>query len=327
MGTWTYLLKKVGQLIITLLFILIFNFFLFRAWLPGDPVSSLTRSSGAQFSAAEQQELIREYGLDKPLTQQFWIVMGDTVVGKLGVSSVFAPETVSQVLLRLLPWTLLLVGVSTIVSTIVGILIGIYAGWRRAGWFDRSSMGTSLTLYSMPEFVLGMLLLIVFSTWLGWFPPGGHQTTDAGISGFAAFTDIANHLFLPALTLALAFIGEYYLVMRSSLLDVLGEDFITTARAKGVREKNVLRHHAVRNALLPTVTLIALNFGFVIGGAITVELVFSYQGLGQVTYTALNANDYWLLGGLFLFFSLAVLVANFIADLIYVYLDPRVREA
>ena len=144
---------------------------------------------------------------------------------------------------------------------------------------------------------------------------------------FRSVVDILNHMFLPTLTLTLAYLGEYYILMRSSLLEVLGEEYVTTARAKGIGEQKVLWHHAVRNALLPTVTLVALPFGFVIGGAVTVELVFSYPGLGLLTFEALDTQDYALLQGMFLFFSLAVIIANLVADLLYSYLDPRVREA
>ena len=172
-----------------------------------------------------------------------------------------------------------------------------------------------------------MVLLIIFSTQLGWFPSGGFETPDSGLTGLSRLQDIANHLFLPVLTLTLGYIGEYYLLMRSSLLDVLGEEYITTVRAKGVREDRVLWRHAVRNALLPTVSAIALSFGFLIGGSLTVELVFSYPGVGLLTIEALDSQDFRLLQGLFLFFSLAVLVANFVADLLYGVIDPRVREA
>jgi peptide/nickel transport system permease protein len=172
-----------------------------------------------------------------------------------------------------------------------------------------------------------MMLLVLFATTLGWFPQGGFQSTQSGITGLDKVVDILNHMFLPLITLTLAYIGEYYLLMRSSLLDVLGEEYITAARAKGIRESQVLWRHAVRNALLPTVTLLALSFGFVIGGAITVELVFSYPGLGLLTFEALEAQDYALLQGMFLFFSAAVIVANLVADILYSYLDPRVREA
>jgi peptide/nickel transport system permease protein len=327
-GTRRYVLKKLVQAFITFLAIMIFNFFLFRVWSPGDPVSFLTRGQGANISQEERQALIEEYGLDKSTWGQFAEYMKDTLSLKLGASSYYQGEPVIDVFLRSLWPTLLLVGLSTLFSMIIGIWMGIRSGWRRGSTFDRASMIGSLVLYSMPEFWLGMLLLLLFSSALGWFPVGGRISTNASeLSAIGYVMDVANHLFLPVLTLTLAYLGEFYLVMRSSLLDVLGEDYITTARAKGVPERRVLNHHAVRNALLPTVTLVALSFGYVIGGAITVEVVFSYQGLGLLTYTAILAKDYWLLQGLFLFFTLAVIVFNLIADFTYAYLDPRVREA
>jgi peptide/nickel transport system permease protein len=314
------------QAFITLVAILIFNFFLFRVWSPGDPVSFLTRGQGANISPEERQALIEEYGLDQSTWAQLGEYMKDTL--KLGASSYYQGEPVMDVFLQNLWPTLLLVGLSTLFSTIIGIWAGIRSGWRRGSAFDRTSMIGSLVLYSMPEFWLGMLILLLFSSTLGWFPVGGRISTNASeLSGVGSVIDIANHLFLPLLTLTLAYVGQFYLVMRSSLLDVLGEDYITTARAKGVPERRVLNHHAVRNALLPTVTLVALSFGYVISGAITVEVVFSYQGLGLLTYTAIIAKDYWMLQGLFLFFTLAVIVFNLIADFGYAYLDPRVREA
>jgi peptide/nickel transport system permease protein len=327
-GTRQYVIRKIVQAFVTLLAILIFNFFLFRVWSPGDPVSFLTRGQGFNLSLEERAAVIEEYGLDKSTWGQFTEYMKDTFTGKLGVSSFYQGESVMAIFFRFLTPTLLLVGISTMISMVVGIWMGIRSGWRRGSKFDRGSMFFSLILYSMPEFWLGMLLLMLFSSQLGWFPVGGRVSTNVSSMGtLEYFTDVAEHLFLPVLTLALGYLGEFYLLMRSSLLDVLGEDYITTARAKGVLERNVLNRHAVRNALLPTVTLIALSFGYVIGGAITVEVVFSYQGLGLLTYTAIVAKDYWLLQGLFLFFSLAVIAFNLVSDLVYAYLDPRVREA
>jgi peptide/nickel transport system permease protein len=327
-GTRQYVIRKVVQAFVTLLAILIFNFFLFRVWSPGDPVSFLTRGQGFNLSLEERAAVIKEYGLDKSTWGQFTEYMKDTFTGKLGVSSFYQGESVMAIFFRFLIPTLLLVGISTMISMVVGIWMGIRSGWRRGSKFDRGSMFFSLILYSMPEFWLGMLLLMFFSSALGWFPVGGRVSTNVSSMGTLEYlTDVAEHLFLPVLTLALGYLGEFYLLMRSSLLDVLGEDYITTARAKGVLERNILNRHAVRNALLPTVTLIALSFGYVIGGAITVEVVFSYQGLGLLTYTAIAAKDYWLLQGLFLFFSLAVIAFNLVADLVYAYLDPRVREA
>jgi peptide/nickel transport system permease protein len=326
MSTRLYFAGKVLQAIATLLFVIVFNFFLFRV-MPGDPVKLLTRGQGLRLSQQEQDALVHDLGLDQPLPQQFVTYVGDVVRGNLGVSYMFAGQSVSGLFVQFLWPTLLLVGVSTIASTLIGILMGIYSGWRRGSAVDVGSMTTSLVFYSMPEFWLGIILLIVFSSYLGLFPTGGLQSVSGEFSPIARVTDYINHLFLPALTLTLAYVGEYYLVMRSSLLDVLGEDYVLTARAKGLREKFVLRRHAVRNAMLPTVTIIAINFGFVIGGAITVETVFSYPGLGLLTFDALQAKDYPLLQGTFLFFSVAVIAANLVADLLYGYLDPRVREA
>ena len=328
MGTRQYVIRKIVQAVLTLLAILIFNFFLFRVWSPGDPISFLTRGQGANITQEERNELIHEYGLDKPVFGQFTEYLKDTFLGRLGVSSFYQGESVMSVFWRFLPPTLLLVGISTALSMAIGIWMGIRSGWRRGSSFDRFSMFFSLILYSMPEFWLGMLLLLLFSGTLGWFPVGGRVSTSvSSLDTWGYIRDVAEHLFLPVLTLTLGYLGEFYLLMRSSLLDVLGEDYITTARAKGVLERNVLNRHAVRNALLPTVTLIALSFGYVIGGAITVEVVFSYQGLGLLTYTAITGKDYWLLQGLFLFFSLAVIGFNLVSDLVYAYLDPRVREA
>jgi peptide/nickel transport system permease protein len=221
----------------------------------------------------------------------------------------------------------LLIGVSTAASIVIGIMVGIYGAWRRGSAFDVGSLGISLILYSMPEFWLGIMLLILFASTLGIFPTRGVVTPGAELTGFDYIADVANHMFLPALTLTLAYIGEFALVMRSSLLDVMGEDYMQTAKAKGLRDRLVRTRHAVPNALLPTVTLIALNIGFIIGGAITVETVFSWPGLGLLSYDALTAPDYPLLQGLFLLFSGAVIVANLIADILYGYLDPRVRRA
>jgi peptide/nickel transport system permease protein len=320
-----YVLSKVGQALATLAFVLAFNFFLFRV-MPGDPVRLLARAQGLELSRGAIRELIADLGLNKPLLAQFWDYLGDVLRGNFGDSFIYG-EPVTTIIGRFMWPTILLVGVATVLMTVIGLFLGVRGGWNRGSKTDLASMGISLVLYSMPEFWLGMVLLLLFATTLGWFPQGGYQSTQSGITGLDKVVDILNHMFLPLITLTLAYIGEYYLLMRSSLLDVLGEEYITAARAKGIRESQVLWRHAVRNALLPTVTLLALSFGFVIGGAITVELVFSYPGLGLLTFEALEAQDYALLQGMFLFFSAAVIVANLIADILYSYLDPRVKEA
>ena len=322
MGTRQYLAGKVIFALLTLVFVLIFNFLLFRV-LPGNPAQVLARNKLLPKEAVE--ELERDFGLTKPLPEQFALYVVDTATGNFGVSYTFRVPVSDVIGDRVWP-TVLLLGVATVGSTILGVLIGIFGAWRRGSAFDVSSLGFALVTYSMPEFWLGILLLIAFAASLGWFPTGGMVTAGAGYTGFANVADVANHMVLPAITLILAYIGEFALVMRSSLLDVMGEDYLTTARAKGLREALVLRRHAVPNALLPTVSLVALSFGFVVSGAITVETVFSWPGLGLLSYEALRAPDYPLLQGLFLLFSVTVIVANLIADIVYAYLDPRVRR-
>jgi peptide/nickel transport system permease protein len=184
-----------------------------------------------------------------------------------------------------------------------------------------------MVFYSMPDFWLGMILLVLFAVVLGWFPVGGITTAGSSETGLARLLDQAYHMFLPALTLTLAYLGEYTLVTRSSLLDVMGEDYLTVARAKGLRDKGVRNHHAVPNALLPVVTLTAINFGFVLSGAIAVEAVFSWPGLGKATADAIRGPDLPMLQALFLLFSSAVIFFNLLADLTYSWLDPRVNEA
>jgi peptide/nickel transport system permease protein len=326
MGGWRYLLRKVWQVLTTLLFVLIFNFVLFRI-APGDPVRLLTRSGGTHLSPTAIQSYRHDFGLDLPLLSQLKKYLLDMVRLRLNDSFTFEGTPVTHVFLRFLWPTLLLVGTATVLMTIIGIYLGIRGGWNRGGKMDLASMGGSLVFYSAPDFWIAMMLLILFSTTLGWFPSGGRVAPNSGLTGVSYFVDILNHLFLPCFTLVIGYLGEYYLIMRSSLLDVMGEDYITTVRAKGIREGQVLWRHAVRNALLPTISEIALGFGFIIGGAITVEWVFSYPGLGLLTINAIDEQDYPLLQGIFLFSSAAVLVSNLIADLLYSWFDPRVREA
>jgi peptide/nickel transport system permease protein len=324
-GGRRYVLSKVAAAIATLFFVVTFNFFLFRV-MPGDPVRLLARAQGLELSQQAQLELIEDLGLNEPLFAQYVNYLGDLLRGDFGESFIYG-EPVTTVIARFLWPTVLLVGTATILMTLIGLFLGIRGGWNRGSKGDLASMGFSLVLYSMPEFWLGMMLLVLFATTLGWFPQGGYQSVQTDVTGFANVVDVLNHLFLPMITLTLAYIGEYYLLMRSSLLEVLGEEYITAARAKGILENQVLWRHAVRNALLPTVTLVALSFGFVLGGAVTVEVVFSYPGLGLLTFEALDFQDFALLQALFLLSSTAVIVANLGADLLYARLDPRVKEA
>jgi peptide/nickel transport system permease protein len=320
-----YVLSKVAGAAGSLVFVLIVNFFLFRV-LPGDPARTLGRD---RFKTKEQLDAFRaEYGLDQPLARQFLTYLHNTFTGHLGDSLRYRVP-VSHLIEDRLWTTLLLVGTSTVLAMVIGVWIGIIGAWYRGGTFDRTSTGITLTLYSMPEWWLGLLLIAALAVGFGpiggVFPTGQLHSSDVDPTSVKGVLDTAWHLVLPVVTLTLAYLAEYSLVMRSSLLDELGEDYLTTARAKGLRDVVVRRRHAVRNALLPTTTISALSFGFVVSGAITIETVFSIPGLGLLSSEALTTPDYWVLQGTFLVAAAGVITANLVVNLVYGLLDPRVR--
>jgi peptide/nickel transport system permease protein len=293
--------------------------------MPGDPARILTRLSRASPRIIEN--LRAELGLDRPLLTQFVDYIGDTLTGELGVSTSLS-RPVTEIIGESIWPTVLLLGVSTVAATLIGIALGIWGAWRRGTAADTTSLGFALVTYSMPEWWLGMLLILLFSITLGIFPTSFMSTF--GVQNAPLLTqalDTLDHLFLPALTLTLALLGEYALIMRSSIIEVMNEDFVTTARAKGMREALVLRKHIVPNALLPVVTLAAINLGFIVSGAITIETVFSWPGLGLLTYDAIVDKDFPMMQGLFLIFSATIIVANLIADVVVGMLDPRVGRA
>lgn len=316
----SYLARKFGWAGLTLFFVLTFNFFMFRI-MPGDPAGLLARSQRlTEAEVAEQREL---FGLDQPIIEQYWTYLRETLSGNLGSSYLTGQPVVSEIASRLWP-TILLVGVGTTLAIIFGLMAGIKGGWYRGSRFDKGSLYGSLTLYSTPEGWLGMLLLLVFAGTLGWFPTGRYSSGDT--EGMAHVVDVANHLMLPALTLALGYGASYMIVMRSSLIEIKDEDFVNVARAKGLTETMIRRRHAVPNAFLPSFTLIALSFGFVLGGAIVVETVYSWPGIGLLTYQAIDAQDFPVLQGVFLLSSIAVVLANLAADVTYGFLDPRIQD-
>ena len=320
-----YVTGKVAGALGSLAFMLVFNFFLFRV-LPGDPVRTLARNR--LVSEKQMDELTKTLGLDQPLPQQFLTYLQNTFTGELGLSFKYRVPVAELIADRFWP-TLLLVGTGTLLATTIGLWMGIRSAWNRGSRFDKASTGTSLTLYAMPEWWFGLLLMSVFAVGIGpipgIFPTGGMVSPGVDPTSLEGVLDIAWHLTLPVVTLTAAYLAEYSLIMRSSLLDEMGEDYLTTARAKGLRDVAVRNKHAVPNALLPATTLIALNLGFVVAGAITIETVFSIPGLGLLTTEALEVPDFPLLQGTFLFFSAAVIVANLVANLLYAFLDPRVR--
>lgn len=320
-----YVLGKVAGSLGSLAFMLVVNFFLFRV-LPGDPVRTLARNR--LVSEKQMDELTETLGLEGSLPEQFVTYLQNTFTGELGLSFKYRQPVADLILDRLWP-TVVLVGTGTVLATLIGLWIGVRSAWNRGSRFDKVSTGSSLTVYAMPEWWLGLLLLSVFAVGIGpipgIFPTGGLISPGVDPTSLQGVLDMAWHLTLPIITVTLAYLADYSLIMRSSLLDEMGSDYLVTARAKGLRDAKVRRNHAVPNALLPAATLVALNLGFVVTGAITIETVFSIPGLGLLTTEALEVPDFPLLQGTFLFFSAAVIAANLVANLLYAWLDPRVR--
>ena len=323
-----YLGKKVGAALISFVFLLIVGYVIFSV-MPSNPLEALTR--GHQTSAAQIAFLRKQLGLDQPAWERFLHFVWNTLHGNLGYSWQFQEPVSTLVLQRLWP-TILLMGSSTIISIWLGMWLGIRSGWRPGSILDRVSSGVSLAFWSVPTFWLGLILLVLFGVGFGPIPalfPVGGMTTPGSAGGFALshILDVLRHLVLPCLTLVLVIFAQYVTIMRSSIIDELGSPYLLTARAKGLRDADVRRKHAVPNAMLPTVTIIFLQLGGLVSGAITVETVYSWPGLGFLTYQALEIPDLPLLEGTFIVFSASVIVMNLLADIVYRYLDPRVRRS
>ena len=320
--TARYLLTKLATLALTLFAVVTFNFLLFHV-LPGDPVHLMARSG--HLDAEAQAELTRLFGLDRPLFVQYLIYLKDLLHGDLGFSFVYR-QPVTDVLAPAMKNTLLLLGAATLVTVIAGIGLGVLAGSRANTRTDSTVVVNSLILWSLPTFWIGLILIFVFGVWLGGLPISGITTPGYEFSTWGHIVDVGRHLILPTITLALVEVAEFSLITRSSLVDVMSEDYMLTARAKGLARRVITWHHGVRNALLPVVTATALYVGLVLGGAIQVEAVFSWPGMGLLTYKSVLARDYPLLEASFLIFSITVILANFGADLLYRVIDPRVRQ-
>jgi ABC-type dipeptide/oligopeptide/nickel transport systems, permease components len=318
-----YLLRRLIQVVLTIIAIVVLNFFLFRM-MPGSPERILLRNP--HLTQATVDAARARWGLDQPLPIQLVDYLAATAQGDLGYSFQYRGRPVSEVIgIRFWP-TILLVGIAEVIAIIVGLTLGAYSGWKRGGTADKIGNGISLILYSMPYFVIGMPLIIIFAAGLGWFPTSGMLTPGATYaSPIDQLFDFLRHLVLPLATVSLGLIGGYSILMRSSIIETRTEDYVTTARAKGLSESRVLRQHAFPNALLPTVTIVAINLGYVVAGVLTAEIIFNWPGLGTLTYQALSVRDFPVLQGVFLILSVTVVLANLGADLLYGVLDPRVR--
>ena len=317
-----YFARKILNALLTIIVVASFNFVLFRI-LPGNPARLLVPKGRYSLAAMAQEKVL--FHLNKPMWEQFVYYWADMARLRFGIS--FAARLpVAQVVGKRIWPTVLLVGTGTIIAAVIGVFTGVFAGWRRNSKFDVLATNTGMVLYSAPSFWICLIFIMIFSVWMRWFPTG--RMYDPGVvytSWFSQFTALLHHLFLPAFTFALTYMGQYHLIVRSALTGVAKEDYVLTARAKGLSDSNVLWRHVAPNAMLPTVTLVMMNIGFVMSGAILVETVFNWPGLGLLAYDSMVNRDYPVMQAVFLLGSIAVIVANLIADIMYYYLDPRVK--
>ncbi|WP_431239989.1 ABC transporter permease [Mycolicibacterium aichiense] len=317
-----YLGQKVSYLVLTLVAVVATNFVLFHL-MPGDPVTHIAR--GQHLDADAIARLRTYYGLDQPMASQFVTYLHNLITGDLGFSYTYQ-AAVGPIVVKALGNTLILVTISTLLVIILGVLIGVFAASRRGTRTDSGLVIGSLVFWSLPTFWVGMLLIFVFAVSLGWFPIAGMYTADALYpTVFTRIADLARHLVLPTIAMVLVDIAQFVLITRSSLLATLSEDYMTTARAKGLTPRRVLWRHGVRNALLPVVTATTLYASATVGGTIQVETVFSWPGMGQLIYLSVIRRDYPVMEACFLIFAVVVVLANFASDVVYRMLDPRVR--
>jgi peptide/nickel transport system permease protein len=330
-----YIVRKLGFAVITLVAVIVFNFLLFRI-LPGDPVKLIIHSP--RMTREAQERIQASFGLDKPvwfdaerlkagdllgsLDTQFTAYLRNLVRGDLGIS--FASRRdVSQILSERVWRTVVLVIGGDLIAIVLGMALGLIAAWRRGSHLDAGILLWALFSWALPTFFLGIILLILAR---GHLPVGGMVTPGLKPEdGLTYWLDVGKHLILPTITMAIVYTGEYILIMRSGVMEVLTQDYILTAKAKGLSTYRTLRDHALKNAMLPMVTMIALTFGYTVGGAIQVETVFSWPGIGRLMYDAVQKRDYPVLQGTFLLLAVSVIFANLLAEILYTVLDPRVK--
>lgn len=319
------LLRRFGEYAVVLALAVGINFALPRA-MPGGPLVALGGADVGELPREARAELLARAGLDRPLIEQFFSYLGNVLRGDLGTSFLSRRPVIDEIA-EALPWTLLLVGAALVISTVLGVAAGAAAGGSRQRRRDTGRLSFFLALDSLPPFWIGLLLILVFGVWLQWLPIFGASGLDAGITGWDQVGSVLEHLTLPALTLVLASVGQTYLVMRYSMLSVLGQEFMEMARAKGLTHRRVLMRHAMPNAVLPVYTLVFLDLGWLIGGSVVVETVFSYPGLGRLTFDAVIGRDFPVLQGAFLVLTVTVIAMNLLADVTYPLIDPRLRHA
>jgi ABC-type dipeptide/oligopeptide/nickel transport system permease component len=316
-----YVIKRAGFALLTIFIAITINFFLFRV-LPGNAVTDLARVPRA--TPQLRHSLMVQFGLDRPKWQQYLIYLRELAHGNMGISFAYQ-QPVTSLLLNALKNTIPMVTIGTVGAIVVGIATGIVSAWRRGTSADHLSTNLAVAFYAFPTQFLGLMLLILLG---GLLPTSGMENPYAGVFGtqstVARLQDIGLHMILPALTLLLTLYGEFALIMRSSMVETMGEDYVLTARAKGLPDRKIISRHVLRNALLPIATIVALSLGWIVAGAILIEFIFSWPGIGWALWNAINQRDYPMLQGGFLVLAVSVVLLDFLADLAYFRLDPRI---
>ena len=324
MQTLKLLASRLAQGLALVLAVVVLNFVLVHA-APGDPVETIAGASGGMDEKL-QAELRAKYGLDQPVPVQLGIYLGKVVRGDLGYSYFFNLP-VSDLILERVPATLLLVLTSVLTAFLIGTTLGVLSSRKPNGWLSQLINVMSLVGFAAPVFWMGMLLIILLASIFPVFPVSGMRGIESSGLGWADVVDVLHHLVLPSLTLGLVYLAQYSRLSRAAMLDVLGADYIRTARAKGLPERLVLYKHALRNAVLPVITILGLQFGNVLAGAIVVETVFNWPGLGRLAFESVLRRDYPTILGVLLFSSIVVIVMNQVTDLCYRVIDPRIKTS
>lgn len=328
-----YVLRRLGALLVTLWIAITVNFALPRL-MPGDPVQTMFARYQGKVSPTAIHSMQVAFGMNTHESElgQYADYLRHTLTGNLGVSFSYFPASVSSLIWSALPWTLGLVGFATILAFLLGTSLGMFAAWRRgtAGWrraslVDSGLVPLGLLLGALPSFWIALILLYFIAFQAGWFPVGGGINAGQPIDSWSGFASLLQHSALPAFTLTLISMGLWILLMRNNMLTVLGEDYVKFARAKGLNDRTVAYRYAARNAILPVIAQLALALGVVVGGQVFIEIVFSYPGIGYLLLQAVQNEDYPLMQGIFLIFTVTLLLASFLADALYAVFDPRVR--
>lgn len=314
-----YVVTRIGRALLAVLIAVTLTFFLLRL-LPGGPTELMLEGVS---DPALEAKMLEDYGLDKPLFVQYFYFLWQLVQGNLG-TSFYSQSAVTEVLLSRIPWTLLLAGAAFLLTALIGIPLGVYAAVRAGGWPDQGLRFVGLAGQAMFVPSVAVLLLVVFSLNLGWFPVGG-AISSAAEGTPAAFGSILRHLMLPLLSLAFIQVGPYALTVRTNMAQILGSDYIRSARSRGVPRQTIIWKHGLRNAIIPAVTLMGLQLGTLIGGAVLTETVFAYPGVGSLIYQSVLRQDFPVLQGAFILLAITVVTANLITDLICIGLDPKIR--